>query len=189
MANAFLLYFDKLVIAPLFGYAILGYYQLGFQFLLFLGMVPISFYQYLIPEESSGLKKTKVRSLGLIVSIGLTVMLFLASPWILEHLFPHYMASLNSMRIMSIGIIPMMIVWTLNSKFLNIGDTKYVLLGSAIYLTFQISLILYLGKIMNVIGLALAVVLALIAQALFLYISDNRLEHKQQKQNKKNYRS
>src|SRR5919202_3359614 len=27
MANAFLLYFDKLVIAPLFGYAILGYYQ------------------------------------------------------------------------------------------------------------------------------------------------------------------
>lgn len=181
MSNAFLLYFDKLIIAPLFGYAVLGYYQLGFQFLLFLGMIPISFYQYLIPEESSGLKKTRVRFLGLLVSIGLTAILFLSSPWILQYLFPHYMASLDSMRIMSIGIIPMMIVWTLNSKFLNVGDTKYVLFGSVIYLTIQISLIFYLGSTMNVIGLALAVVLALIAQASFLFISD---KHLQQKNNK-----
>jgi O-antigen/teichoic acid export membrane protein len=178
MSNAFLLYFDKLIIAPLFGYTILGYYQLGFQFLLFLGMIPISFYQYLIPEESSGLKKTRVRFLGLLVSIGLTAILFLSSPWILQYLFPHYMASLNSMRIMSIGIIPMMIVWTLNSKFLNLGDTKYVLFGSAIYLTLQIGLIFYLGSTMNVIGLALAVVLALIAQASFLFISDKHLQRK-----------
>lgn len=182
MSNAFLLYFDKLIIAPLFGYAVLGYYQLGFQFLLFLGMIPISFYQYLIPEESSGLKKTRVRFLGLLVSIGLTAILFLSSPWILQYLFPNYMASLDSMRIMSIGIIPMMIVWTLNSKFLNVGDTKYVLFGSAIYLTIQISLIFYLGSTMNVIGLALAVVLALIAQASFLFISD---KHLQQKNNKR----
>ena len=181
MSNAFLLYFDKLIIAPLFGYAVLGYYQLGFQFLLFLGMIPISFYQYLIPEESSGLKKSRVRFLGLLVSIGLTAILFLSSPWILQYLFPHYMASLDSMRIMSIGIIPMMIVWTLNSKFLNVGDTKYVLFGSAIYLTIQIGLIFYLGSTMNVIGLALAVVLALIAQASFLFISD---KHLQQKNNK-----
>lgn len=181
MSNAFLLYFDKLIIAPLFGYAVLGYYQLGFQFLLFLGMIPISFYQYLIPEESSGLKKSRLRFLGLLVSIGLTAILFLSSPWILQYLFPHYMASLDSMRIMSIGIIPMMIVWTLNSKFLNIGDTKYVLFGSAIYLTIQIGLIFYLGSTMNVIGLALAVVLALIAQASFLFLSD---KHLQQKNNK-----
>lgn len=181
MSNAFLLYFDKLIIAPLFGYAVLGYYQLGFQFLLFLGMIPISFYQYLIPEESSGLKKTRVRFLGLLVSIGLTAILFLSSPWILQNLFPHYMASLDSMRIMSIGIIPMMIVWTLNSKFLNTGDTKYVLFGSAIYLTLQIGLIFYLGSTMNIIGLALAVVLALIAQASFLYISDKHLQRKNEK--------
>jgi O-antigen/teichoic acid export membrane protein len=181
MSNAFLLYFDKLVIAPLFGYAVLGYYQLGFQFLLFLGMIPISFYQYLIPEESSGLKKTRLRLLGLLVSIGLTAILFLSSPWILQHLFPNYTASLNAMRIMSIGIIPMMIVWTLNSKFLNRGDTKYILFGSAIYLILQISLIYYLGKTMDVIGLALAVVLALIAQASFLYIADKHLQQKDRK--------
>ena len=178
MSNAFLLYFDKLVIAPLFGYAVLGYYQLGFQFLLFLGMIPISFYQYLISEDPSGLKKTRVRFFGLLVSIGLTALLFLSSPWILQHLFPHYTASLDAMRILSIGIIPMMLVWTLNSKFLNIGDTKYVLFGSAIYLTFQISLIFYLGNALKVIGLALAVVLALIAQASFLFISDKHLQHK-----------
>jgi Na+-driven multidrug efflux pump len=166
---------------------VLGYYQLGFQFLLFLGMIPISFYQYLISEDSSGLKKTRVRFLGLLVSIGLTTILFLSSPWILQYLFPHYTASLDAMRILSIGIIPMMIVWTLNSKFLNIGNTKYVLFGSAIYLILQISLIFYLGNALKVIGLALAVVLALIAQASFLFISDKHLQHKNNKN--KNYNS
>ncbi|MFQ5941866.1 MAG: hypothetical protein ACE5KA_09245, partial [Nitrososphaerales archaeon] len=175
MSNAFLMYFDKLVIAPLFGYLALGYYQLGFQILLFLGMIPISFYQYLLSEESSGRTKSKVRIFGFVLSVSLTVAVFLLSPWAIQTFLPHFISSIDSVRIMSIGIIPMMIVWVLNSRFLSSGSTRSVLIGSAIYVGLQMFLITQLGSTMGVVGLALAVVTALSAQAAFLYASSRKL--------------
>src|SRR5439155_24352177 len=141
MSTALLMYFDKFIIPPLFGYAILGYYQIGLQFLLFIGMIPISLYQYLLSEESSGLKKTRIRLVGLIVSISLAALLFTTSPYILQRFFPHFLNSLEAVRIMSIGIIPMTMVWVLNSRFFSTGSTKYVFVGSVIYLATQLVLI------------------------------------------------
>ena len=170
LANALLLYLDKLIIAPIFGYAMLGYYQLGFQFLMFLGMIPISFFQYLIPEEASGKKKTRLRILGIILSLTLATILFILSPIIIDIFFPTYNQSLDAIRIMSFGIIPMMVAYMFNSKFLNDGNTKGVVIGAIIYQILQISLMIILGRIMEVTGLALSVVIALSGQALFLYI-------------------
>ena len=176
LANALLLYLDKLIIAPIFGYAMLGYYQLGFQFLMFLGMIPISFFQYLIPEEASGKKKTRLRILGIILSLTLAAILFFLSPIIIDTFFPTYNQSLDAIRIMSFGIIPMMIAYMFNSKFLNDGNTKGVVIGAIIYQILQISLMVILGRIMEITGLALSVVIALSGQALFLYIYKNSLK-------------
>ena len=170
MSNALLMYFDKIIIPPLFGYAILGYYQLGFQFLMFLGMIPISFFQYLIPEESSGNKKTRLRLIGFGLSIGLAVLLYSLSPFIIDIFFPHYQNSLDSIRLMSIGIIPMMIAYIINSKFLSEGNTRGVVIGAIIYQILQITLIISLGRLIEITGLALSVVIALSGQAIFLFI-------------------
>lgn len=176
MSNAIFMFFDKLVIVPLFGFAALGFYQLGFQFLLFIGMIPISFYQYLIPEESSGLKKTKLRTLGFIFSVLLMGLVFVASPWLLETFFPHFSSSLDGFRIMSLGIVPMMVIWISNSRLLSQGKTKYVAISSAIYVTLQIILFVYLGDILGVKGLSIAVVTALSAQAAFLFGTIRKLK-------------
>ncbi len=173
MSNAFLMYFDKILIYPLFGYSVLGYYQIGLQFLLFLGMIPISFFQYLLSEESSGRTTTNVRFTGLFVSSGLAILLFVFSPWVLKEFFPPFQNSVRVVQIMSIGIIPMMIASVLNSRFFSSGRTKYVLGGSAMFVGTQILLIFLLGSKMGLDGLALALVVALTSQALFLYISDN----------------
>jgi O-antigen/teichoic acid export membrane protein len=170
MSNALLMYFDKIVIPPIFGYAVLGYYQLGFQFLMFLGMIPISFFQYLIPEESSGNKKTKLRLIGFGLSIGLAILLYSFSPLIIDILFPHYQNSLDSIRILSIGIIPMMIAYIINSKFLSEGNTRGVVIGSIIYQILQITLMITLGRLIEITGIALSVVIALSGQAIFLFI-------------------
>lgn len=170
MSNALLMYFDKILIGPIFGYVILGYYQLGFQFLMFLGMIPISFFQYLIPEEASGNKKTKLRILGFGISIALALLLYISSPIIIDLFFPGYKNSLDAIRIMSIGIIPMMVTYIINSRFLSEGNTKGVVIGAIIYQILQISLMLILGKSMQVTGLALAVITALTIQAVFLLI-------------------
>jgi O-antigen/teichoic acid export membrane protein len=169
LSNAFLLYFDKLLIAPIFGYATLGYYQLGFQFLMFFSMIPVSFYQYLIPEEASGKKKNKLRLYGIGLSIVLTALLFVLSPYIIHTFFPNYIGSLNSMKILSIGIIPMMVIGTLNSRFLSLHKTIYVVIGSAVYQTLQIILMLYLGNQFGIVGISIAVVLALTGQSLTLF--------------------
>jgi O-antigen/teichoic acid export membrane protein len=170
MSNALLMYFDKIIIPPIFGYAILGYYQLGFQFLMFLGMIPISFFQYLIPEESSGNKKTKLRIIGFGLSIGLAVLLYFLSPTIINIFFPHYQNSLDAIRVISIGIIPMMIAYIINSKFLSEGNTRGVVIGAIIYQILQITLMILLGRLIEVTGIALAVVIALTGQALFLLL-------------------
>jgi O-antigen/teichoic acid export membrane protein len=176
LSNALLLYFDKIIIAPIFGYAILGYYQLGFQFLMFFSMIPISFYQYLVPEEAIGNKKNRLRVYGIGLSIILTIVLFLFSPYIIKSFFPNYVASINSMRILSLGIIPMMAIGIFNSRFLSLHKTIYIVIGSAIYQCLQIILMIYLGNKLNINGISFAVVLALSAQALVLVYANLHLK-------------
>jgi O-antigen/teichoic acid export membrane protein len=171
LSNALLLYLDKLIIGPLFGYAMLGQYQLAFQFLMFFGVIPISFYQYLIPEESSGRENSRLRIVGFFTSILLAIVMFTASPWILRIFFPSYIESAVPAQILSLGIVPMMIIWVMNSKFITTGSTRPVLAGALIYQIIQIVLFVYLGNYIGLNGLALAVVLALSFQAIFLFLS------------------
>lgn len=182
LSNALLLYFDKLIIAPIYGYTVLGYYQLGFQFLMFFSLISISFYQYLIPEESTGSNRNRIRLYGIALSIIITVLVFVLAPVIINVFFPNYLNSLNAIRILSFGIIPMMITGTLNSKFLAMKLTRYVLFSSIIYQVTQMVLIIILGKLFGTEGIALSVVIALMFQITFLGIAHFRL-HKKAEQN------
>lgn len=178
LSNALLLYFDKLIIAPIYGYTVLGYYQLGFQFLMFFSMISVSFYQYLIPEESSGSKRNRLRLYGIALSIIITILVFVLAPVILQVFFPNYINSLNSIRILSLGIIPMMITSMLNSKFLAMKLTRYVLFSSITYQVTQIILIVILGKQYGIDGISMSVVIAMLFQITFLGIAHLRLSKK-----------
>jgi len=183
LSNALLLYFDKLIIAPIYGFTILGYYQLGFQFLMFFSMISVSFYQYLIPEESSGSNRNRIRLYGIALSIIITILVFVLAPVILQTFFPNYINSLNSIRILSLGIIPMMITGTLNSKFLAMKLTRYVLFSSIIYQVTQLVLIIVLGRRFGIDGISLSVVIAMIFQITFLGIAHFRLGKKNEQNN------
>jgi len=171
LSNAFLLYFDKLIIGPLFGYVLLGYYQLGFQFLMFFSMIPVSFYQYLVSHESGGGKENKLRIYSILFSVLLSSLFFVFAPQIINLFFPHYSQSINSMRILSIGIIPMMIISTLNSRFLSLNLTKYILFSSIIYQVLQVSLLIPLGNRYGIDGISSSVVISMACQSIFLFIS------------------
>ena len=79
---------------------------------MFLGIHPVSFYQYLLPEQSSSLaagstkKTTKVHMFGYLVSVGLAGILFVVSPWMVDFLFPKFVDAVEVLRILSIGIVP-----------------------------------------------------------------------------------
>ena len=168
LARTISMFSDKLLIAPLFGFTVLGLYQLGAQFLLFLGMVPTIFYHYLLPQEASGIHSRRISLSGFVISSILAIVFVLSVPWIITTFFPNFTDSMLAAQLMSIGIIPMTITSTLSSRFLGMERSRPVLIGATIYIATQYTTIIILGNIFGIVGLALSLIIALTAQAAYL---------------------
>jgi O-antigen/teichoic acid export membrane protein len=162
-------YLDKIIIGPLFGYFVLGVYQLGFQFYLFLSIIPISLYYYLLPEESSGKDKSKVKIAGFGLAVVAAVFAFFTLPFFIETLFPSFADSVWVVRTMSLAVIPATVVAIVNASLLGRGRSKYVLVAGLIYLVSVIVGVLSLGGAIGAMGLAVTLVLAQSIQAGFLF--------------------
>jgi O-antigen/teichoic acid export membrane protein len=69
---------------------------------------------------------------------------------------------------MSIGIVPMAVTSTLSSRFLGTERSRPVFIGATIYVATQYTTIIILGNIFGIVGLALSLIIALTAQAVYL---------------------
>jgi O-antigen/teichoic acid export membrane protein len=167
------LYFDKILIAPLFGYFALGSYQLGFQFYMLLSVLPLSLYFYLLPEESSGKNKRTVKVLGLVFSVVACGAAFVAMPYVITNFFSTFVDSIQIARIMSLAVIPSTIVAILSASLLGKGRSKIVFVAGLVYLAVLVTGILILGQALGVLGLGITLVLAQISQATCLIVKRN----------------
>ena len=170
-------YTDKLIVAPLFGFAILGNYQLGIQILAILTILPGIVYQYILPRDSSGDSNKKLKKITISVSIILAILGIILAPIILPIMFPKFIVAIEVIQIVSISVIPSTINLMYISKFLGNEKSKIILIGSGIFLLVQIIGILVLGELLGVNGVAIALVLGSSAEAIFL-VSVNRLIYK-----------
>ncbi len=177
LSRTFSGYTDKLIVAPLFGFAILGNYQLGIQILAILSILPGIVYQYILPRDSSGESNTKLKKLTITVSVVLAGLGFILAPIILPVLFPKFTEAIEVIQIVSLSVIPSSINLIYISKFLGNEISKIVLIGSGIFLAVQITSILILGELIGVNGVALALVLGASSEAVFL-VSVNKLIYK-----------
>jgi len=159
---------DKIVIAPLFGYYLLGLYQLGFQFFMFLSIIPLSLYYYLLPEEASGKSKTKIKYLGFAFAVIAGVSAFFFTPYIIERLFSSFIDSVLIVRIMCLAIIPQTLVSICNASLLGRGQSKSVFIAGLIYICMLLVLLYVLGQIFGPIGLAITLIISQSAQASYL---------------------
>ena len=174
LTNAFNGSLDKIIIAPILGFALLGNYQLGIQFMAVLSIIPGIFYNYTLPHDSSGNPNILLKKLMILVSIGLAILSVGLTPIVLPQIFPTYKEAVEIIQIMSISIVPATIVTTYVSKFLGSGNSKIVLIGSGVYLGVQIPTLLILGTIWGVNGAAISIVIANTIQAIY-FIFTNRL--------------
>ena len=159
---------DKLIIAPLFGYSLLGNYQLGIQFLTVLNLLPAIVFQYLLPQDASGNSNKMLKKIIILVSIGIAFLGIVLSPIVVPALFPKFKEAITIIQIVSFSVIPYTVNSTYISKFLGTGNSKIVLVGSLIYLTIQIITIVILGKVFGVNGIATSVVLATASESAYL---------------------
>jgi O-antigen/teichoic acid export membrane protein len=167
--DALPLMLDKLVIVPFFGFLIVGLYAFNLQVIVALGVLPVILNQYLISEESSGVRHRKLSLLVVLASIVLAGIVVTLSPMLIPIFYPQYVEGIESLQILAITIIPQAVGAIFGSKLLaqestRIGFTSIVRIGG------MLILLLVLGEIYGLIGLAAAVLITQCIHTLLLYL-------------------
>jgi len=160
---------DKLLLAQFFGFFIVGIYSFNLQLFLVLAALPEILRQYLISEESSGVRHRKLSLFVVLTSVALVVIAIILIPILIPIIYPQYAEGIESLQIMVISIVPLSIGVVFSSRLLaqestRIGFTSIVRIGSML-----ISLAV-LGEIYGLVGLAAAVLISQCADTLFLYL-------------------
>jgi len=151
---------DKIIVAPLLGFAILGNYSLSVQVISVMLILPNVFQKYLLPQESTGVKNKKPKIIVIVFSVFLTILGIFVAPILINELFPKFSEAVDAIRIMSLVIIPTTISLILESEFLGNEKSRVVLIGTAILVTSLIIGMLVLGSLMGIEGVAYSLVIA-----------------------------
>jgi len=176
LTNVFSSHSDRLILGALFGFALLGNYQLSIQVLAVLTMLPSIVFQYILPRESSGLSNNKLKNITIVISIFIVILVVTLSPVAIPWVFPQFEESILLLQIGIFALIPKTIVLMHTSKFLSIENSRVVLISTGIFLILQISGIFILGEFFGIYGAAIALVLGGIGQTVYLTIAKQRLK-------------
>ena len=166
---------DILLIGPLFGFALLGNYFLGLQVLSLFLILPLIIFRYTLPEDSSGSSTKQIKIMAIVASIGLALLGIFVAPEIIPLVLPEYTDVIDLIPLLSIAIIPRTITVMLLSGFLAKENNKYLVLGNVISISVLVLGILYFPQYFDVIGLAIAYVLGVTAQTIYLIVVHLRI--------------
>ena len=162
---------DKIVVAPLLGFAILGNYSLAVQIVSVMLILPNVFQKYLLPQESTGVKNRKPKILVIIFSVLITILGIFVAPILINEFFPKFTEAVDAIKIMSIVVIPTTISLIIESEFLGKEKSRIVLVGTAILVTSLIIGMIVLGSLMGIEGVAYSLVIAQTAKLCFYLIA------------------
>ena len=160
---------DKLVVAPLLGFALLGNYSLALQFFIILYVIPTVIYKYLLPQDASGNLNNKLKQTAVLLSVAIAVFGVILFPHVIPNFFPKFIEAIEAIQIMSIAIIPAMFSLLYTSKLLGLEKSKFVLISKIIATSSLIIGFIILGPIFGIIGLASVFVSVSIFEASFLF--------------------
>ena len=168
---------DKIIIAPILGFALLGNYQLGLQFIGLLYLIPGMLFSYALSHDASGNSTKLVKKMIVGISIIFAILSIILSPIFLPIVFPQFTEAIEVIQIMSVSIVPSAIASTYISKYLGSEKSKIVIIGSGLYLLTQIISIIVLGNMYGLNGVALSVVISSLVHVMYFIIID-KLYHK-----------
>lgn len=178
LSKAFSNSVDKLVIFPLFGYALLGNYQLGIQFLALLTILPSVSLRYILPREASGTSSKKLEKAIILISIIFAILGILVAPKILLYVLPQFKEAIEIIPIMSLAIIPRTVNVGYYSKFLANENSIIPFVAVIIFILVQIPAIFILGDFYGINGVAVALVVAATSESAFLIIMKKHYDKK-----------
>ena len=169
---------DKLIIAPMFGFILLGNYYLGLQIIGFLGILPGIVFNYILPQDATGHSTTQVKKITLLFSVGFALIGIFLIPPLMPFVFPEFTESVTLVPILSLSVIPMAVQSIFTSKLLGQEKTKYILMSYLISISIFFPGIIILGNEFGAEGIASAFVLSQTASAIFLVLAAQLLAKK-----------
>jgi len=161
---------DKIIIAPLFGFAILGNYALGMQFYMIFLLIPNVIFNYIVPQDASGNPNILLKKITVLISVIIAILGLIFSPTIIKIMFPGFLDAISIVQIIALAVIPGTINYMYISKFLGNLKNKIILASSMIFLISIILGMTILGEFFGVQGIAAAFVLASAVESVFLVI-------------------
>ena len=164
---------DKIIVAPLLGFAILGNYSLALQVINIMMIMTSIFYKYLLPEEATGTKNKQVKIIIIIFSIFMSILGIFIAPILIESFFPKFVEAIDAIKIMSLVVVPGSISLILESQFLGNEKSKIVMIGTGISLAILTSGMIILGSWIGISGVAWSLVLATTVKTIFYLIKNN----------------
>jgi O-antigen/teichoic acid export membrane protein len=172
---------DKIIIAPIFGFAILGNYALGMQFYMMFLLIPSIIFQYIVPQDASGNPNILLKKITVLVSVIIAILALIFSPMVIQIIFPTFVEAVSIVQIIALAVIPGTVNYMYISKFLGNLKNKIIVASSIIFLTSIILGMIILGELYDVQGIAAAFVLASIMESIFLLIADKFYKMKKDK--------
>ena len=170
---------DKVIIAPLLGFALLGNYVLALQFYVVLMLIPNLVFKYTLSHDASGIPTTKVKLLTFMFAIATCISTIIISPHIIPLFFEKFVDVVIAIQILSIGVIPATAVLLYTSKFLGLEKSKNPLIGLLIQVTITVLGIVILGQNYEIVGIAISYVLASFGNFIYLFFANKFLEKSQ----------
>ena len=179
LSNAISAQIDKIIIAPILGFELLGNYALALQFFVVLMMLANIVFKYLLTQESSGKNTQRLKNYTILLSVAIAVFGIIVIPKIIPILFPKFISSIDAIQIISLSVIPSTIALIYESKFLALEKSKFLVISKSVATIIIVFGFLTLGLTYQMIGLATTLLLAASFQAIFLFICNKILEHNQ----------
>ena len=161
---------DILLIGPLFGFALVGNYFLGLQVLGLFLILPLIIFKYTLPQDSSGSSTKQIKIIAVVASIGFALLGIFVAPEVIPLVLPEYTDTIELIPLLSLAIIPRTVTTMLMSGFLGKENNIHLLVGNLIAFSIIVSGILYLPEYFDIVGLAIAYVLSVTIQTIYLLI-------------------
>ena len=171
---------DKLIIAPIFGFALLGNYALSIQFLSIMLIIPSIVFQYTLSQDATGNLSKKIKKVSIGSSIMVACLGIVLSPILIPIIFPDYVEAIQLIQIISFMVIPSSIILAYNSELLGKEKSRFVLIGQGISVSVYLVGLLTLGAIIGINGVAISLVLSSICQAVFYIIIIRHLKNQEE---------
>ncbi len=163
---------DKIILAPLLGFTLLGNYSLALQIFTILVIFSSIIFKFLLPQDASGISNKKIKKITILISIVISIIGITIVPKIIPIFFIKFIGAIDAISIMSFAVVPETITMLYMSKMLGQEKSRFVLIAKLISLTIIVIGFILVGPIYGITGLATILVIASVSQTGLLMLSN-----------------